>query len=134
MVVRFVLQMLHFAVGVVDERALFGQTLYMLQYRSRDRTLKRADLELTANMIDFALREVVMPSRHKSIINAEADQVLYTNTPRRPCNLCDNLCDRMDQGGEVRPAAGGRHDLLGSALRWGLAYGREPGSQVAGCG
>ena len=34
MVVRFVLQMLHFAVGVIDERALFGQTLYMLQYQS----------------------------------------------------------------------------------------------------
>lgn len=33
-VVRFVLQMLHFAVGVIDERALFGQTLYMLQYQS----------------------------------------------------------------------------------------------------
>ena len=34
MVVRFVLQMVHFAVGVIDERALFGQTLYMLQYQS----------------------------------------------------------------------------------------------------
>ena len=33
-VVLFVLQMLHFAVGVIDERALFGQTLYMLQYQS----------------------------------------------------------------------------------------------------
>ena len=33
-VVRFVLQMLHFAVGVLDERSLFGQTLYMLQYQS----------------------------------------------------------------------------------------------------
>eukprot|EP00434_Breviolum_minutum_P004109 symbB.v1.2.003620.t1/scaffold203.1/size271217/12 len=58
-VVRFVLQMLHFAVGVLDERSLFGQTLYMLQYQSKEhKSLKRSELNLTPDMIDFALREV----------------------------------------------------------------------------
>ena len=49
------------------------------------KSLKRSDLNLTPDMIDFALREVVTPSsRNKNIINAKADQILYKNAVKLP--------------------------------------------------
>ena len=54
----------HYTVGIVDQRALFGQTLYMLQYQDKANLgLNRANVELTPEMINFAMREVVFPSK-----------------------------------------------------------------------
>lgn len=46
----------------------------------KDHNLQRSALNLTPDMIDFAMREVVVPSsRHKNIIGAKADEILYKN-------------------------------------------------------
>lgn len=114
-VVRFVLQMLHFAVGVIDERALFGQTLYMLQYQSKDHNLQRSALNLTPDMIDFAMREVVVPSsRHKNIIGAKADEILYKNAVKFALRLV------IDMVASVQ--------LSGCGLRIRLQIEADPGS------
>ena len=81
-VVRFVLQMVHYAFGVVDQRALFGQTLYMLQYQDKENVgLRPANVELTPEMINFAMREVVFPSKgDKAIFNPATDRIIYKNS------------------------------------------------------
>eukprot|EP00435_Cladocopium_sp_Y103_P058785 s859_g20.t1 len=105
-VVRFVLQMLHFAVGVIDERALFGKD---------HKRLQRSALNLTPDMIDFAMREVVVPSsRHKNIISAKADEILYKNAVKFALRLV------IDMVASVQ--------LSGCGLRIRLQIEADPGS------
>ncbi|CAE7805575.1 unnamed protein product [Symbiodinium sp. CCMP2456] len=80
-VVRFVLQMVHYAFGIVDQRALFGQTLYMLQYPEKQSSgLHRSDVELTPEMINFFMREVVFQAKgDTAIINPATDKIVYKN-------------------------------------------------------
>ncbi|CAK9000806.1 unnamed protein product [Durusdinium trenchii] len=100
-VVRFVLQMLHFAVGVIDERALFGQTLYMLQYQSKEhKQLQRASLNLTPDMIDFAMREVVTPSsQNMRIVSKLADKILYKNAVKFALRLVIDMVSSVELSG-----------------------------------
>ena len=64
--------------------------------------MKRADLELTGDMIDFALREVVTPSRRQSIINAQADEVLYTNAVKFALRLVVDMISSVQLSGTKR--------------------------------
>ena len=51
----------------------------MLQYHDKETSsLPRANVELTKDMIDFVMREVVFPAKgEKTIINPAADRVVY---------------------------------------------------------
>ena len=73
--------MVHYAFGIVDQRALFGQTLYMLQYPDkRSSGLHRSDVELTPEMINFFMREVVFQAKgDTAIINPATDKIVYKN-------------------------------------------------------
>ena len=99
-VVRFVLQMLHYAVGVVDERALFGQTLHMLQYQSKEQRLRRSKLNLTPDMVDFAMREVIVPSsRDRPVLNPQTDQIIYKNAVKFALRLVIDMISSVRLAG-----------------------------------
>jgi len=83
LVVKMILQMMHFTFGAIDQRKVFGETLHMIQARSKvPDPLKCADVSLTPEMIDRLVDQVMVPSGDGAIISESVDRALYQNVIR----------------------------------------------------
>jgi len=81
LVVKMVLQGVHFGCGAIDERVLFGQTLRLVQRRS-GRPLRRADILLTHETFENIIEQVMLNSTDSTIISKSVDELVYQNTIR----------------------------------------------------
>eukprot|EP00440_Ansanella_granifera_P039880 gb/GFBE01043255.1/.p1 GENE.gb/GFBE01043255.1/~~gb/GFBE01043255.1/.p1 ORF type:complete len:351 (+),score=78.31 gb/GFBE01043255.1/:1-1053(+) len=94
LVVKIVLQMVHFGCGVIDERQLFGQTLRMVQSRS-DYPLERAEVTLSPDMIDGIIKQVMVDSGDSTIVSKSVDQLLYQNAIRFALRLVVDMASSL---------------------------------------
>jgi len=94
LVVKLVLQMIHFACGVLDERRLFGQTLHMVQSRS-EFPLQSAEASLTQEVVDRLVDQISIPKDTVPIISDRVDRVMYENVVRFALRLMIDMVSSM---------------------------------------
>lgn len=79
-VVQLVLQMVHFAVGVADQRTLFGEMLRLHQSRG-EHALRLVECPVTLDMVDRLVDDIDVAG-DGAIITQSVDRALYQNVAR----------------------------------------------------
>lgn len=94
-VVRMLLQMIHFACGVVDQREMFGRTLHAVQ-SCGDSHLRMVNCPVTISMVDSIVDEVILPAGEgMSIISTTVDRELYRNITRFASRLLIDMASTL---------------------------------------
>lgn len=96
LVVKMVLQMIHFACGVLDQRKVFGMTLAMQQSRNtRSEPLRDSGIHLSPEIFDTLVQQVMVPPGEEAIISKSVDRELYRNVIQFALRLVLDIVDSL---------------------------------------
>merc|ERR1712032_172680 len=94
LVVKMILQMIHFACGALDQRWLFGQTLHMVQSRS-EIPLQSVESSLTQEVVEQLVDQILVPKDMVPIISERVDRIMYGNVVRFALRLMVDMVSSM---------------------------------------